>query len=205
MKRLLELFSGTHSVGKIATELGYTVTSLDLKDATINLDILDWDYTQMPVGHFDVIWASSPCDTFSVMKRCNVGRHGCTYESLEADMQHVGVPLLHRTEAIISYFQPRLWFIENPQTGKMKEFICKEKPFYDVDYCMYSNWGYKKRTRIWTNKLNFKPKICQGGCGFVRAGCHLRHATGGNNPQGKGSRRTQRYQVPSALVSELLC
>jgi hypothetical protein len=32
----------------------------------------------------------------------------------------------------------------------------KDIPFYDVDYCMYSDWGYKKRTRIWTNKTDFK-------------------------------------------------
>jgi hypothetical protein len=24
-------------------------------------------------------------------------------------------------------------------------------PYTDVDYCRYSEWGYKKRTRIWTN------------------------------------------------------
>ena len=38
--KLLELFSGTGSVGKVAKELGYDVVSLDLKDANINTDIL---------------------------------------------------------------------------------------------------------------------------------------------------------------------
>ena len=37
--RLLELFSGTKSVGKVAEQLGYEVTSLDLKNADINTDI----------------------------------------------------------------------------------------------------------------------------------------------------------------------
>jgi hypothetical protein len=40
----LELFSGTHSVGKILKEKGYNVVSLDLKGADINCNILDWDY-----------------------------------------------------------------------------------------------------------------------------------------------------------------
>ena len=35
--RLLELFSGTHSVGKVATELGYEVLSLDVDG---NADII---------------------------------------------------------------------------------------------------------------------------------------------------------------------
>ena len=33
--KLLELFSGTKSVGKVAEQVGYEVTSLDLKNGTI--------------------------------------------------------------------------------------------------------------------------------------------------------------------------
>ena len=58
--RLLELFSGTHSVGTVARELGYDVISLDLYGAEINTDILVWDYTIYPPGHFDIVWASPP-------------------------------------------------------------------------------------------------------------------------------------------------
>ena len=50
--RLLELFSGTKSVGKVAEQLGYEVTSLDLKHADINTDILNWDYTTYEPKHF---------------------------------------------------------------------------------------------------------------------------------------------------------
>ena len=59
--KLLELFSGTGSVGKVAKELGYDVVSLDLKDANINTDILNWDYKQFNRNHFQIIWASPPC------------------------------------------------------------------------------------------------------------------------------------------------
>ena len=45
--KLLELFSGTGSVGKVARELGYEVVSLDLKNADINSDIMKWDYTML--------------------------------------------------------------------------------------------------------------------------------------------------------------
>jgi len=37
----LELFSGTRSVGKICDELGWSTISLDLKDADININILE--------------------------------------------------------------------------------------------------------------------------------------------------------------------
>ena len=160
--KLLELFSGTKSVGKVAEQLGYEVVSLDLKDADINCDILEWDYTIYPTGYFDVIWASPPCDTFSNMRKCRIGKHGYTNESLQKDIDNIGVPIVRRTEEIINYYKPRYYFIENPQTGRMKEYI--DKPYYDVDYCKYSNWGYKKRTRIWTNLLGFVPKLCNRDC-----------------------------------------
>ena len=43
---LLELFSGSQSVGKVARDLGFNVLSLGLKNADINCDVLEWDYKQ---------------------------------------------------------------------------------------------------------------------------------------------------------------
>ena len=73
--RLLELFSGTKSVGKVAYQLGYEVTSLDLNlkaDADITCNILDWDYTVYEPGEFHVIWASPPCTEYSKAKTVGV-------------------------------------------------------------------------------------------------------------------------------------
>ena len=55
---LLEMFSGTGSVGTVAKSLGYIVISLDLKNADINCDILEWDYKQFDRNHFNFIWVS---------------------------------------------------------------------------------------------------------------------------------------------------
>ena len=57
---LLELFSGTGSVGRIARDLGFNVISLDLKNADTNTDILKWDYRQFDRNHFDFTWSSPP-------------------------------------------------------------------------------------------------------------------------------------------------
>ena len=60
--RVLELFSGTGSVGDVCKRLGCTVVSLDRDmDADIRSDIMDWDYRTYPPGYFDAVWASPPC------------------------------------------------------------------------------------------------------------------------------------------------
>ena len=68
--KLLELFSGTGSVGKVFKESGWTVVSLDRDmDADIKTDIMDWDYKSMyEPGYFDVLWTSPPCTEYSVAK-----------------------------------------------------------------------------------------------------------------------------------------
>lgn len=157
--RVLELFSGTGSVGKVCRERGWEVVSLDLKDADINTDILNWDYVSAyPVGHFDIIWASPPCNTFSILA------HAIFTKDVMIDrINTIGIPILRRTEEIIDYFKPQYYFMENPQTGLMKNYVTR--PYYDVDYCRYCNWGYKKRTRIWTNVTGFNPLLCNKECG----------------------------------------
>ena len=61
--KLLELFSGTQSIGRAFEALGWEVTSLDiLPGASITTNILDWDYRAHALpGHYDFIWASPPC------------------------------------------------------------------------------------------------------------------------------------------------
>ena len=108
MKLLLELFSGTGSVGKVAKEMGFKVVSLDLQNADINCDIMKWDYTQYPVKHFDMIWASPPCTEYSQAKKTGIRKIAEANE------------IVLKTIEIIKYFQPTVFIIENPQTGLLK-------------------------------------------------------------------------------------
>mgnify|MGYP003677421168 FL=1 len=202
--RVLELFAGTHSVGKVCKELGYEVVSLDLTGADININILEWDYKKaFEPGHFDVIWASPPCHTFSNCRRCWINRKTkyfgdkiITAKMLDDDMETNGLPIVRKTEEIIKYFNPNRWIMENPSTGKMKDYL-KHLPHYDVDYCRYSDWGYKKPTRFWTNKEGFVPLKCNKNCGNMNGNKHkqrLDHTPGLH----------LRYRVPPKLIEELL-
>ena len=57
--RLLELFSGTGSVGNVASAMGFEVVSVDRDmPATHKCDIMDWNYKQYEHKYFDVLWMS---------------------------------------------------------------------------------------------------------------------------------------------------
>jgi hypothetical protein len=165
--KVLELFSGSGSVGKVCKLLGYECVSVDIEfDATHKVNILDFDYKQYKPNEFDIIWGSPPCTYYSSLQRGWIDRKKkdgiYTIEKLNKDLENSD-KLVERTLEIIDYFKPKLWFMENPQTGTLKNReVVKDLPFYDVDYCMYSDWGYRKRTRIWTNKKDFNAKKCDG-------------------------------------------
>ena len=184
--KLLELFSGTHSIGKVAKEYGIEVVSLDrdlgashdgyTSDHHIKADIMTWDYKQFAKDEFDIITASPVCLFWSKLRNCWIGRvcksihptDPVTKEHLQADIEKYGKPMVDKCFEIIEYFQPNYWWLENPQTGMMKDYIAERYPdyntYYDVDYCKYSDWGYQKRTRFWTNIIDFDPKVCKKDC-----------------------------------------
>ncbi len=164
---VLELFSGTGSVGKCCENIGFSYYSVDLVfDADFKGDIMDFDYKQFPRDWFEVVWASPPCTNYSKLQDCWLGRmrKGKIYtKEIQQEEMIQDDKLVLRVFEIIDYFQPEYWFIENPGTSRMKDRpFMKDVNNYVVDYCMYSDWGYKKRTRIWTNRTDFKPLVCDG-------------------------------------------
>tara|TARA_R100000935_G_scaffold4979_1_gene11543 strand:- start:946 stop:1590 length:645 start_codon:yes stop_codon:yes gene_type:complete len=209
----LELFSGTQSVGKILKEKGYNVVSVDITDykkkhiPTHKVNILDFDYKQYPVGHFDIIHGSPPCVSYSAINRSLLGRkvRGSIWTKERAeDARKEADKLVKKTLEIIDYFKPRLWTMENPQTGTLKsrDFM-KDIPYYDIDYCMYCNWGYRKRTRIWTNIKDFKPKLCNKECYGFADNKHPIHVGRNRNLLGLGQSTLSRYRIPPKLLKDL--
>ena len=73
---VLELFSGTRSIGKCCDKLGWNSYSVDLISNTADFkgDIMDFDYKKFKRDHFDIIWASPPCTNYSKLQDCWLGR-----------------------------------------------------------------------------------------------------------------------------------
>tara|TARA_S200002703_G_scaffold131662_3_gene119286 strand:+ start:2433 stop:3017 length:585 start_codon:yes stop_codon:yes gene_type:complete len=190
--KVLELFSGTKSVGKCCDAIGWESVSVDLiEPADHQVNILDFDYKQYPKDEFDIVWASPPCTEYSIMNFCRPEK--------TLDIEGSNKLVLKALE-IIEYFKPQYWFLENPQTGTLKnQPFMKDLNFYDVDYCMY-NHPIKKRTRIWTNKKNFNNLLCKKTCGKIKDGKHLSlryYSMKGVN------RLHLRYAIPEDLIFSL--
>lgn len=197
MVRVLELFCGTKSIGRHCHTVGYTVYSIDIDPKCapdVVTDIMKWDYKVFPPGFFQIIWASPPCTHYSVLRTTGGPR----------DIEGAN-KIVMRTLEIIRYFQPHVWFMENPATGYLKDqSFMKGLPYIDVHYCKYG-YPYRKWTRIWTNLEGFTPKLCKNDCDALVedkvSGC-LRHqgTFGGIYP---GVPLHQRYSIPPSLVSEM--
>ncbi len=211
MIKVLELFSGTGSVSKVCDKLGWESVSVDMiLPADHQVDIMEFDYKQYPKDYFQVVWGSPPCVNYSKLQDSWLGRKRkgeiYTKEVQEKEMKHDDRLVLKVLE-IIDYFKPDMWFIENPAGSRMKDRpFMKELPNYVVDYCMYSDWGYRKRTRVWTNKKDFTPKLCNKNCGNMIGNLHRTNL--GNSERRKincekGPGRLEAYRVPEDLIISL--
>ena len=194
--KLLELFSGTGSVGKVAKELGYDVVSLDLKNADINADILQWNYKQFKPNEFKIIWASPPCIEYSRAKTTGIRK--IDYAN----------SIVKKTIEIINYFNRSVWFIETPQMGLLKQQdFMKDFDYYDVDYCKYG-MEYRKRTRIWTNLKDWMPRpLCKKDCGNIINNRHKETAqrlpSKGRWYEQKKHTQDELYRIPSDLINHI--
>ena len=199
--KMLELFSGTGSVGDVAKELGIEVISLDRDmPADIQTDIMDWNYQTIPPNTFDFIWASPPCTEYSRAKTVGI-------RDIEGSNK-----VVQRTLDIIDYFDPKYFILENPQTGLLKDQeMMRQIPYDDIDYCKYG-MPYRKRTRLWNNiNINtWTPRpLCKKDCGNMNEGGtrHKQTAQRGKkagDTEDRTFRQTELYRIPRGLVEDIL-
>ena len=199
--KVLELFAGSRSVGKIAKELGMEVFSSDLiefEGIDYPISILDFDVTKVPFKP-DIIWASPPCTGFSVAA---IGHHWTGGKGAyipKTDTARLGIELVKKTLEIINYFQPTYWFMENPRGVLRKLDVVKGLKKNSVTYCQYGDERMKP-TDIWTNSDEWVPKpMCKNG-----DPCHVASPRGSRTGTQGRANAYERSKIPEELCREIL-
>lgn len=199
--RTVELFSGTKSFSKVMEANGHLVCTVD-SNPDLKPDLCE-DILKISGFNFilpvDMLWASPPCQGFSV---ASIGKNwGGGFRAYEpkSDTARLAVELVKRTLEIIKVRKPTWWFIENPRGVLRKMPFMEGLTRHTVTYCQYGD-SRMKPTDIWTNATWWQPRPpCKNG-----DKCHEAAPRGAKTgTQGiKGSR--DRGKIPPQLFQEIL-
>lgn len=195
--KILELFAGSKSFSNAAK--GHEVFTSDYDpvfNTNYTVDILDFDIKKLPWKP-DVIWASPPCESFSV---ASIGRHWNTDNTPKTKQAEHGVDLVKKTIEIIDALKPKYYFIENPR-GKLRKlpFMQKHPIRHTVTYCQYGD-SRMKPTDIWTNFTGWQPRpMCKNG-----QPCHVSAPRGSKTGTQGISTYYERSMIPADLCKEII-
>lgn len=202
--KILDLFAGIGGEqrrSKIEAR-GHEYVTLDIEphfDCTITADILTQSAASL--GDFDFVWASPPCETFSV---ASIGHHwGGGSRQYQPKTAHavLSQKIVEHTKALLLEMKPRKgWLMENPR-GVLRKLPCVAGlPRVTVTYCRYGDTRMKP-TDLWGSVPHRTPRpMCHNGNSDHEAA--PRGAKTGT--QGiKGA--AERAIVPWELWNDLLC
>lgn len=203
--KLLELFAGSRSVGKVAERLGYDVFSVDIEPfegVHLVKDIEMLERIDIPFVP-DVIWASPPCTTYS-LAAISHHRHSIIPIS---DAARKADKVLAKTVEIFGWFPSAKFYMENPVGMMRKMPEVKGLDRRTVNYCVYGD-SRMKPTDIWTNNA---ADLFQDGwtprdrCRNGETRCHHEPAPRGSKTGTQGLKNAfERGKVPEQLIEEIL-
>ena len=173
--RTLELFCGTKSFSKVAKARGHETFTVDIEpkfepDMVADVGQLKVDDLPVEMRHPDVVWASPPCQCFSVMVisknwRSEKGKYPIPIREKTVE----AMKLAEHTIELIKDLKPTYYFIENPRAMLRKMPFMKGWHHSTVTYCQYG-LDYQKATDIWNNCYEWRPRpVCS-----PRSPCHVR-------------------------------
>lgn len=196
--KIIELFCGTKSFSHIAEKLGHQTFTTDnnpVFEPDLVVDILDLNINDLPYRP-DILWASPPCQCFSV---ATIGRNWNKDYTPKTKQAEGSILLVEKTIKLIKELQPEYWFIENPR-GMLRKMPIMQRFFRrTVTYCQYGD-SRMKPTDIWTNCFKWNPKPpCKNG-----SPCHISAPRGSRTGTQGLKNATERGKVPRDLCLEIL-
>jgi len=198
VNKIVELFSGTASVGREFEKKGWNLTTVD-NDPQFKPDICEnlLDVNTEILGEPDVVWASPPCTCFSVASISTHWTGGHRAYVPKTDDAVLATLIVEHTLDVIRYLKPRFWFIENPRGVLRKLPIMAGLQRTTVTYCQYGD-SRMKPTDIWdtVDEFDWRP-MCKNG-----DSCH-EAAPRGAKTGTQGLDPVDRSRIPEALGREL--
>ena len=203
--KVLELFAGSRSIGKVADELGYEVFSVDINNFE-GIDLVkDIEFLTKEDIPFvpDVIWASPPCTTYSIAA---IGHHRDMGKP-KTDFAAKSDRLVINTLKLIKEYNCK-YFIENPRGYLRKMDFMLGIPKTTVWYCTYGDTRAKP-TDIWSNHIyslfNVNGWKSRAICFNGNTNCHHQSAPRGSRTGTQGMKNNyERSKVPYELCKEIL-
>ena len=203
--KILDLFAGLKSVAKEFEKAGHEVITLDLEsrfNCIITADILDVTVEGLSLyGPFDFIWASPPCEAFSV---ASIGCHWTGGKGAYIPKTKKAIlnqRIVAHTIELIKGLKPKYgWVMENPRGVLRKLDVIKGLPKVTVTYCQYGD-DRMKPTDLWgCFPIGWTPKpMCKNG-----DKCHEAAPRGSRTGTQGRKNAAERARIPGELIKSLI-